>query len=201
VAAISAVADLGRRQNHSAVGRRNFAAEFFLQILETQSLRPKLFGLVEVLGIGRVAPVEQNVFVGVEFEFVLLQQFVHIVGVLLNSFQVSPVNFISGREVGGAVGADGEGVEIRPVAREFGNVGLQEIFVPRIQRFQITVKKLPGNVRVEQLLRVMKFLQQPRRDVGDARVVRPRPTRARLVDVAPVAPNRGVEQPGSSSGS
>ena len=122
-----------------------------------------------------MAPVEQNVFVGVEFEFVVLQQFIHIVGVLLNAFQVSLVNVISGREVGGAVGADGEGVEIRLVVCEFGNVGLKEIFVPLIQRFQITVKKFLGKIRVEQLLRVVKFLQQPRRHVGDARIVRSRP--------------------------
>ena len=40
---------------------------------------------------------------------------------------------------------------------------------------EISDEKLPGKIRVEQLLRVMKFLQQSRRDVGDARVVRPRP--------------------------
>jgi len=97
----------GQSQNHIVIGRRNLAAEFFQQILVTQSLRPKLFCLAEVLGIGRVAPVEQNVFVGVKFESVLLQKFVHTVSVLLDAFKVSPVNFIRGCKVGGAVGADG----------------------------------------------------------------------------------------------
>ena len=44
----------------------------------------------------------------VEFEFVLLQQFVHVVGVLPEALQIPLVNDIRGREVGGAVGADGE---------------------------------------------------------------------------------------------
>ena len=121
-----------------------------------------------------MAPVEQNVFVGVKFESVLLQKFIHAVSVLLDAFKVTTVNFIRGSEVGGAVGADGEDVKVRPVVCKFGNVGLQKIFTPRIKGFQIAIEKLLGNSPVKQLLRVVKFLQQPRRDVGDARVVWPR---------------------------
>ena len=148
-------------------------------------LPPELPGLVEVLGIRRVAAVEQDVFVGVEFELVLLEQVVHVGDVLFEAFDEPLVNGESGRQVGGVMAAKRERVEIGPVMREFGEVRLQEIFMARVEGFHVIVEKFSGHLRVQRLLRVMIILQKPRRPIGDVAVVRaglePWPAPARWV--------------------
>ena len=62
-------------------------------------------------------------------------------------------------------------VEVRPVKLELREVALEKILVARVERINVAVEKLLRQLRVQRALQVMIFLQQPRRDVRDARVV------------------------------
>ena len=161
----------GQRQNRAAVGRREFAVQFFLQILVTQLLAPQFLRLGQVLRIRRVAAVKRDALVGVETEPVLFEQLVDIIRVLPAALQKPPENFKRGREVGPPVAADGEPVEVCPVVREPVNVRLQEVFAARVERCQIAVEKFFGHGLVEQLRGILPVLQKLRGLVGDARVI------------------------------
>ena len=103
---MSAVIGFGQGKTMVSIGRRKFAAQFFLQILVAQLFAPQLFGLVQILRVGRVAAVDRQPVVAGELEFVLLQQFVHVRVVLLEAFDEALVDFKRRRQVGGPLAAD-----------------------------------------------------------------------------------------------
>ena len=143
---------VGLVQDDGVIGHDQFAAQFFQQKLVAQLLAPQLSGLVQILGIGRVPAVGGQPVIAGKFEFILFQQFVHIRVMLLEAFKEALVDFKGRCEIGGLVTAQRVLVEIGPVMGKFVNIRLQQIFLVRIQRLEIAVKKLFGHLRVQRLL-------------------------------------------------
>ena len=116
-------------------------------------------------------PVEDDFLVRVELEPVVLQQVRHIRVVLLNALGVAVIDGERRRQVRRAA-FQRQLVEVGPVNFEFRQVALEKIFVARVERINVAVKKFLRQRLVQRPLQVMVVFQQPGRDEGDARVVR-----------------------------
>ena len=88
--------------------------------------------------------IKLDFFVRVEFEFILREQVVHINGMLLKPVGVTLVDHKGGREVGLALSAGRQHVQVRAEVGELCEIGLEKIFVTRIQRVDVAVVKFRG---------------------------------------------------------
>ena len=115
--------------------------------------------------------VHLDLFLRVELEFFMLEQVVHVGDALLKPVHIAGVNLKGGAQVGSAVSAGGEFVQVGAVMVKLGEVGLQEIIMARIERIDVAVKETLGKLLVQRALQIVEVFQEEGGHIGDAGVI------------------------------
>ena len=141
------------------------AARFFFRapILPSNSCKysnrnrspPELFRLVEVGGVRQFFPVDRDPLIGIEGELLMLEQIVGVGGALLQPFHKPVEDLAGGSRVAWTAAGDGQVIEVRPVRLELGQVGLREMDMLGVERFQVAIEELAGHRLIERLLQIV----------------------------------------------
>src|SRR5262249_4658113 len=89
------------------------------------------------------------------------------------ALQETVEDFAPGASIGSAFAVQGQLMQIGAVMIELSQITLQKTEMLRIERFQVTIKKLDRNCAIEPLLRVMSLLKQAGRDERNPPIRRP----------------------------
>ena len=112
---------------------------------------PKGFGFIEIFGVRGILAIDLNALIGVESELLGLEDFVHIGNALAEAFAEAIEDLARGAGIGDAAGGNGEVAEIGPIMLEFGEVGLEQLEMLAVERFDVAVVEFTGDGSIERL--------------------------------------------------
>src|SRR5213078_16669 len=89
-----------------------------------------------------------------------LEDFIHIRDALAQSFAEAIKYFARGASIREAAGSYGKVAEIRSIMLEFGEVGLEQLKMLTVERFDVAIVEFAGDGSIERLTRVVGNLEE-----------------------------------------